>query len=150
MRFRLNFAAVFSFFCILFCGNAVSLDHAVYGFWITLAKFCGFFLLLNAIAEKTFRVFACILFGFAVFDLPLRPPLFRVLLCAGALFTPAMVCMSTACTSRDRNFSKYCTSYTEVQTSVLCTQLAIADFNVDIWRVFLQFILRQKGAGVSQ
>ena len=75
-----HFWCGFSVFCILFCGIAVSLDHVVYGFWIILAQFCGFLLLLNEIAvlsEKTFRFFACILFGFAVFDPPLRPPLNR-------------------------------------------------------------------------
>ena len=56
---------------------AVSLDHAVYGYWIILARFCGFLVLLNAIAvftEKTLRFFACIPFDFAIFDPHLRPP----------------------------------------------------------------------------
>ena len=76
MRFRLIFGAVFRVFCILFCGIAVSLDHAVYGFWIILAQVCGFFLLLNAMAvllEKSLQFFTCFLFSFAVFDTPLHP-----------------------------------------------------------------------------
>ena len=36
----LHFWCGFSFFfCILFCGIVVSIDHVVYGYWIILARF---------------------------------------------------------------------------------------------------------------
>ena len=77
-----HFWCGFSVFCILFCGIAVSLDPAVYGFWIILARFCGFLLLLHEIAvlsEKNVAVFCLYSVRFCGFRPSLTPASFRFL-----------------------------------------------------------------------